>query len=137
MFLFDTGLFQQALGLDISQIFVTNDFKTVNRGALAEIFVGLELVKNSSCYSKFPLYYWQREKSQSNAQVDFLLQRGEQILPIEVKSGTQGAMQSLRLFMKEKRIETGIRTSLENFAQYENINVYPMYAISNLLQTGK
>ncbi len=132
MFLFDTGLFQRALGLDISQIFTTNDFKTINRGALAEIFVGLELVKNSSCYDRFPLYYWQREKSQSSAQVDFLVQRGEQILPVEVKSGTQGAMQSLRLFMKEKEIRKGVRTSLENFSQYENIDVYPMYAISNL-----
>jgi len=132
MFLFDTGLFQRALGLDISQIFVTDDFKTINRGALAEIFVGLELVKNSSCYNKFPLYYWQREKSQSSAQVDFLIQKNEQILPVEVKAGTQGAMQSLRLFMKDKSIKKGIRTSLENFAQYENIDVYPMYAISNL-----
>jgi len=63
MFLFDTGLFQQALKLDISQIFVTNDFKTINRGALAEIFVGLELVKKSSCYNRFPLYYWQRDSA--------------------------------------------------------------------------
>jgi len=34
--------------------------------------------------------------------------------------------------MKEKGIKKGIRTSLENFAQYENIDVYPMYAISNI-----
>jgi predicted AAA+ superfamily ATPase len=133
MFLLDTGLFQRALGLEISKIFESNDFKTVNRGALAEIFVALELVKNASCYNKFPLYYWQREKAQSSAQIDFVIQRGEKIIPIEVKSGTQGAMQSLRLFMKEKEIEKGVRTSLENFAQYENIDVYPMYAISNLL----
>ena len=133
MFLFDTGLFQRALGLEIAQIFENNDFKTVNRGALAEIFVGLELVKNAFCYSKFPLYYWQREKSQSSAQIDFVMQKGEKIIPVEVKSGTQGAMQSLRLFMKEKKIEKGVRTSLENFARYENIDVYPMYAISNLL----
>jgi len=133
MFLFDTGLFQRVLGLDMSQIFVTSDFNTINRGAIAELFVGLELVKNSSCYNPNSLYYWQRDKNQGNAQIDFLIQRGEQIIPIEVKAGIQGAMQSLRWFMKEKGIDIGIRTSLENFTYYENIEVYPMYAISNLL----
>ena len=133
MFLFDTGLFQRVLGLDMAQIFVTNDFKTVNRGAIAELFVGLELIKNSSCFNPSSLYYWQREKSQGSAQIDFLVQRNEKIIPLEVKAGTQGAMQSLRWFMKEKNIETGVRISLENFAYYENITVYPMYAVSNLL----
>jgi hypothetical protein len=38
--------------------------------------------------------------------------------------------------MKEKNIEHGVRTSLENFAQDENISVYPMYAISNLILNG-
>ena len=69
-----------------------------------------------------------------NAQVDYLIQQGEHIAPIEVKAGTQGAMQSLRLFMSKKNITKGIRTSLENFAQYENIEVFPLYAISNLLK---
>ena len=132
--LMDTGLFQRVLNLDVAQIFISNDFQTVNRGALAEIFVGLELMKGSSCYNPISLYCWQREKRQGNAQVDYVIQQGENIVPIEVKAGTQGAMQSLRLFMSEKGIEKGIRTSLENFAQYENIDVFPMYAITNLLQ---
>jgi len=132
MFLMDTGLFQQILGLDMSHSFMTNDFQTVNRGAIAELFVGLELVKNSSCYTPASLYYWQREKNGGSAQVDFIIQRGERIIPIEVKAGTQGTMQSLRQFMKEKGIDKGVRTSLENFSSYENIEVYPLYAISNI-----
>jgi len=52
MFLFDTGLFQRMLGLNIADILLANDFKTVNRGALAEFFIGLEIVKASSCYFK-------------------------------------------------------------------------------------
>ena len=134
MFLFDTGLFQRVLDLNMSDILLSNDFKTINRGALAEIFVALEIVKASSCYAPANLYYWQREKSQSKAQIDFVVQKHDKIIPIEVKSGTQGAMQSLRLFMKEKGVARGIRTSLENFAQYENIDVFPMYAISNLIK---
>ena len=132
--LLDTGLFQRILGLDAAHILISNDFKTINRGALAEIFVGLELIKGSSCYHPVSLYCWQREKRQGNAQIDYLIQQGEQIVPVEVKAGTQGAMQSMRLFMAEKNINKGIRTSLENFAQYGNIDVFPMYAISNLLR---
>ena len=135
--LLDTGLFQRILNLDVAQLIISNDFQTINKGAIAEIFVGLELIKGSSCYSPLSLYNWQREKRQGNAQVDYLIQQGEQIVPIEVKSGTQGAMQSLRLFMAEKNIAKGVRTSLENFAQYENIEVYPMYAISNLISKNK
>ena len=132
MLLFDTGLFQRILGLDVSSILLADNFKAINRGALAELFVGLELIKGSSCYNPASLYCWHREKRQGSAQIDFVIQRNEQIVPIEVKAGTQGAMQSLRWFMKEKNIGKGIRTSLENFAQYENIEVYPLYAISNV-----
>ena len=131
--LLDTGLFQRILDLDVAQIIVSNDFQTINKGAIAEIFVGLELIKGSSCYHPLSLYCWQREKRQGSAQIDYLIQQSEQIVPIEVKAGTQGAMQSLRLFMNEKNIKKGIRTSLENFAHYENIEVYPMYAISNVV----
>jgi predicted AAA+ superfamily ATPase len=130
----DTGIFQRVLGLDAAELYFSDDFKTVNRGALAEIFVGLELLKGASCYNPIQLYYWQREKKQSNAQIDYLVQDGEQIVPIEVKSGTRGSMQSLNLFMAEKKLTRGVRTSLENFGKSGNIDIYPLYAISNLTQ---
>ena len=58
------------------------------------------------------------------------IQCNDSIVPFEVKSGKQGKMQSLHLFMKEKQSEYGIRTSLENFSQYGKINVIPLYALS-------
>jgi predicted AAA+ superfamily ATPase len=133
MMLCDTGLFQRTLNLDTAQLLLSDDFKVINRGALTELFVAMELLKGASCYEPGQLYCWVREKKQSSAQVDFLIQKGEEILPIEVKAGTQGAMQSLRIFMEEKKINKGIRTSLENFSQYDKVSVYPMYAISNLM----
>jgi predicted AAA+ superfamily ATPase len=129
---YDTGIYLQSLGLR-SEILPAADFSAINRGALAEVFAGLELLKAASCYTSQQLYCWQRsagtESSQGNAQVDFLVQKGSHIFPVEVKSGTQGSMQSLRLFMKEKRIERGIRCSLENFGRVDNIDIYPLYAI--------
>jgi len=55
------------------------------------------------------------------------------IVPIEVKSGKQGKMQSMHLFMKEKNSKIGIRTSLENFSGYDKINVVPLYAIGKVI----
>ncbi|MCL2763151.1 MAG: AAA family ATPase [Treponema sp.] len=128
----DTGIFLHILGIDKSHILLSDDFKTVNQGSLAEIFAGLELLKTGNTHARRQLYCWIREKAQSSAQIDYLIQRGSDIIPIEVKSGTQGGMKSLNIFMAEKNIKRGIRTSLENFAQKENFDIYPLYAISNL-----
>ena len=132
MILLDTGLLQRILNLDISDILSSNDIQIVNRGAIAETFIGTELVKSASCYSPYPLYCWHREKAGSNAEVDYVVQLGARILPVEVKSGSKGSMQSMRLFMEAKGIAKGIRTSLENFSSYEDILVYPLYAIRNI-----
>jgi len=133
MILLDTGLYQRVLGLETSNLLLSDDFKIVNKGTIAEMFVGLELLKSASCFEPKQLYCWAKEKNKGNAQVDFVLQSGETIIPIEVKSGTQGAMQSLRQFMSEKKIQRGVRTSLENFCNYNDIDVYPLYAITNVL----
>jgi predicted AAA+ superfamily ATPase len=133
MLLFDTGIFQRMLGLTLSPMLLNDDFSVINKGCIAELFVGLELLKAYPCNWQPQLYYWQREKQNSQAEVDYVIQKNEHIIPIEVKSGTTGAMQSLYLFLKEKNIAYGIRTSLENFAQYESIKVIPLYAISNII----
>ncbi|MDL2228053.1 DUF4143 domain-containing protein [Bacteroidales bacterium OttesenSCG-928-K03] len=132
MLLFDTGILQRLSGLPLSDIILGNDFKSINKGHLAEQFVGLELLKSSSHFARNELYYWHREAKSSNAEVDYLIQHGEQIIPIEVKSSNQGSMQSMYLFLNEKHLDFGIRTSLENFSEYNQIKVYPLYAISKL-----
>jgi len=133
----DTGIFLHILGIDKSKILLSSDLKTVNYGALAEIYTGLELLKNGHTHARRQLYCWTREKAQSSAQIDYLIQMGSSIIPIEVKSGTQGGMKSMKIFMTEKNIKKGIRTSLENFAQRENYDIYPLYAISNLYINNK
>jgi predicted AAA+ superfamily ATPase len=133
MLLLDTGMFLRMLDFNASQIMLADDFKTINMGPLAEMFVGLEILKASSCYKPCQLYCWHREKKQSNAQVDYVIQKDNFIIPIEVKSGLKGAMPSLYLFMQEKNSKMGIRTSLENFGKIDNIEIYPLYAISNAL----
>jgi len=128
---FDSGIFQRIMGLKLSDVLLKNDFNSINKGAIAELNVGLELIKSASCYQRQNLYYWHREAKSSNAEVDYLIQVDTQILPIEVKAGTKGSMQSLKLFMNLKKSEKGIRVSQENFSSYQNIEVFPLYAVSN------
>jgi predicted AAA+ superfamily ATPase len=130
----DTGLFQQMLNLDISGILLSDDFDVVNKGAIAEIFVGCELKKSASIFSDNELYCWVREEKGAKSQVDFVVQIGQKIVPIEVKSGRSGKMQSMWKFLSEKNAEYGIRTSLENFSRYDKIKVVPLYAIGNIYE---
>ena len=128
----DTGIFQRLLGLQLSEILLNDDFDAINKGGIAETFVGLELLKSSSFYQPMRLFYWQREEKNARAEIDFVVQKDTDIVPIEVKSGKQGKMQSMHLFLKEKNLQMGIRTSLENFSVYDKINVVPLYAIGNV-----
>lgn len=134
MILLDTGIFQRLQGLNISEILFEDNFDVINKGAIAEQYVGLELIKASSCYRPENLYFWHREAKSSNAEVDYVVQQQQNILPIEVKSGKKGSMQSLFLFLAEKKVPVGIRFSLENYSTYENIRVFPIYAVSELSQ---
>jgi predicted AAA+ superfamily ATPase len=131
--IFDTGIMLRVLGGDISDILFGETLEQVNKGNVAELFVGLEFVKNARTVFANELYYWQRMERNSRSRVDFLIQKNNKIIPVDVKSGTTGKMQSLNVFMKEKKSEPGIRTSLENFGQLPKIEIYPLYAISNLL----
>jgi len=133
MILLDTGIFQRLMQLDISELLFTNEFNLVNKGGIAEQFIGLEILKNASCFNQTELFYWHREALNSNAEVDYLIQKNNDILPIEVKSGLKGSMNSMFLFLKEKNVNYGIRLSLENFAEYEKIKVYPLYAYTNIV----
>ena len=132
--LHDSGIFQQIAGLRITDLMIAEHIDMLNKGKIAEAFAGIELIKYNQVHEKKQLYYWHREKRGSNAEVDYLIEQETQIVPVEVKSGSTGKMQSLNLFMKEKKSSKGIRISLENFSQYGKITVVPLYAVSNLIQ---
>jgi predicted AAA+ superfamily ATPase len=132
MLLLDTGILQRLLGLQLADILTSNNFDFVNKGNIAELYTGLELLKATPPHEMVQLYYWQREEKNAHSEVDYVLQKGNNIVPLEVKSGKQGKMQSLHLFLKEKELPHGYRTSLENYAEYGKIRTIPLYAIQNL-----
>lgn len=128
----DVGLYQRMLGGSVSDLIVTDRNDLINKGPIAEIVTGTELVAYSSPKKSHSLYYWHRESRGSNAEVDYLIELDGQIIPIEVKSGTKGKMQSLRIFLDTHDSPYGIRISLENAGEYENIKVIPACTLFNL-----
>jgi len=129
---FDVGIHQRLLGLDLPNYLLLENFQGINKGNMAEVFVGLELINGKPANISHQLFYWHREARGSNAEIDYLIQKGEDIIPIEVKSGTKGQMQSMHIFLKAKGIERGVRISLENFSEYEKIKVIPLYAAQKI-----
>jgi predicted AAA+ superfamily ATPase len=128
----DTGIYQRFLRLDLGQLLNAESLQQINKGALAELFVGLELLKSSPSNNPVQLYYWQREIPGSSAEVDYVVQSGADIVPVEVKAGTKGSMQSMFQFLSEKNYVYGVRCSMENFGAFKNIRIYPLYAASKI-----
>jgi predicted AAA+ superfamily ATPase len=132
--LFDIGIHQRLLGLDVPSHLTAGEVALVNRGSLAEVFAGLELIGHQPSHIRPALHYWHREARGSTAEVDYVIQQGGDIVPVEVKAGTRGQMQSLTRFMDERNLKRGIRLSLENFAEYDRVRVVPLYAIRRLVR---
>lgn len=130
----DTGLLQQSAGLRLADFLVARNTEMLNKGRVAEIFAGLEMIKYEAAENRPQLYYWHREKRGSNAEVDYLFNDKGMIRPVEIKSGSSGKMQSLYQFLDEREGSKGIRISMENFGSYGKIEVIPLYAISNLFK---
>lgn len=134
--LYDTGIFQRLLGLELGDMMIQDDFTAINKGNIVELSVGLELIKNTDPFEPAHLYYWHREAQNSQAEVDYVIQSGNEIYPVEVKSGTKGSMRSMYLFMKEKKIMLGYRLSFENFSSMDSVKIIPVYAAGKLSRRG-
>lgn len=127
----DVGLLQNASGLEYEETFNQNILQ-INSGAIAEQFVGQELLAYGSPYEHHENYFWKRESPSSTAEIDYLIQQGRNILPIEVKAGKTGRLKSLQLFIEEKKAPFGIRVSTQPLSYENNILSIPLYMISEL-----
>lgn len=103
----DTGLLNHAAGLQ-AQHFLYDDLHSFFKGRLAEHVVGQELLAVQRA-RKPHLSFWVREKSQSQAEVDFIIQYMEKIIPIEVKAGPTGRLRSLHQFLDRCPHDIAIR----------------------------
>ena len=150
LLLLDTGLLLRLLNMSMGDISsVTTHILTataadlVNKGPMAEMLAGLEVLHYLSPNIHHDLFYWVRQVKNSLAEIDYLLSRDMKVLPLEVKSGVQGGMKSLWDFMRDKKLSQAIRCSLENFGKFDyidskadnavrHVEIVPLYAISQM-----
>jgi predicted AAA+ superfamily ATPase len=123
----DIGLAQAALGFDWRQIPVDADLTTIFDGKFAEQFVGQEILATRSAEYEYQLHYWHRDAPGSSAEVDYLLERGNSIIPIEVKSGHRGHLKSLAVYQTTFRPESALILSQRNIESLDNLRWVPLY----------
>ena len=149
----DSGLLLRILDMDLGGarqltelVLAGTAEDLVNKGGLAEMMLGWELVKYNNPRSQHELYYWENTAEGTKSEVDYIITRDLKVLPIECKAGVSGKMKSLYEFMRQKHLTDAIRCSLENFAQLEHcdnkdngamrhIQILPLFAISNVFTT--
>lgn len=107
----DVGLCSSMLKLRLDQITQIDELILINSGGIAEQVVGQLLRTVEEPYMGPELYYWIREEKGSSAEIDYIIEHNQQIVPIEVKSGEQGTLKSLHLFMGLKKLALALRVS--------------------------
>ena len=105
----DTGLASLACGVRYRDVMGGAELLPGHRGAIAEQFVGQELMAAQETWRPRELFYWARESRTSNAEVDYLGVAGGRVYPIEVKAGATGRLRSMHQFLGEKGTDFGVR----------------------------
>ena len=117
LFLFDTGLLKYMAGIDNSAILLKNDYQF--KGPLTENYV-LQQLKGQ--FDVAPHYY-----SDKTGEIDFLIQNGTEIVPVEVKGGEDKSAPSFKRYISTHRPEHAIRFSKRGYRKDGDIINIPLY----------
>jgi len=121
MLLIDTGLVSVQTGLSSISRSHAKDIIFANKGGLAEQFAGQQIRAAQTPFSDPALFYWQRTGGRQG-EIDYIIQHGARIVPVEVKSGSAGSMKSLHQFMADKKLDLAVRLDL-NPPSVQKMNV--------------
>lgn len=128
IYMLDIGLLAALGELDARTLLEGNKVFEEFKGALTEQFIAQELVANGN-----QLYFFSKENS--SGELDFLLQKAGQIIPIEVKAEENLQAKSLRAYCEKYEPKTAIRTSMANFREQDWMTNVPLYAFSHFINT--
>lgn len=121
LYMSDVGLFVNKARYPLYQIDLSSQPTMIAMGPLTEHYVANELrVKG------YDIYYWE---SNGKAELDFVIQKNIDIIPIEVKTSTHTKARSLDLYMQMYKPDYAIRISEKNFGFENNIKSVPFYAV--------
>jgi hypothetical protein len=121
LYISDVGMLTMHSGLPAQMLLSSIETNNTFLGAIAENFVAQTFISNS-----IPLFYW---KSEDTAEIDFVIQYDEHVIPVEVKKGIRTRSGSMALFSKKYHPPFAIRISQKNFGFENNIKSIPLYAV--------
>lgn len=126
LFLLDVGLLAAMSELDVRTILEGNAIFVEFKGALTEQYVLQQLISDT----EYTPYYYTETKSEG--EIDFLIQKEGQIVPIEVKAEENLRAKSLRCFCNKYHPALAIRTSMSNYRQQDWMTNIPLWMISGI-----
>ena len=119
LFLFDTGLLKHMAGIDNSAILLKSDYQF--KGVLTENFVLQQLREQFEIEPRF--------FADGRGEIDFLIQNGTEIIPVEVKGGEDKSAASFKTYIKNRQPQTAIRYSKRGYVTDGNITNLPLYLV--------
>ena len=117
LFVFDTGLLKYMAGIDNSAILLKSDYQF--KGPLTENYI---LQQFHGLFACEPRYY-----STKNSEIDFILQTGSDIVPVEVKGGESKAAPSFKRYIADHNPKHALRFSKRNYQKDGAITNIPLY----------
>lgn len=124
LFCLDIGLLNAMAGISPKILLEKNSILTEFKGALTEQFVAQQLK------IKHEIYYWSAQNA--TAEIDFMIQKEQMIIPIEVKAEENLKSKSLKVFVDKYQTEYNIRFSMNKHRVQDWMMNTPLYAVSNL-----
>ena len=128
IFMSDIGLMCAMSNVPVQSLLSGNVLFSDFKGALTEQYVLQQLKVHSS----LSIYYWSAENSRG--EIDFLLQRDEQIIPIEVKAEENLQAKSLRVFVERNPNLRGVRLSMSPYREQDWLVNYPLYSVLAVME---
>ena len=128
LYLIDVGLLAAMSELDAKSILDGNAIFVEFKGALTEQYVLQQLIAGT----EFTPYYYSETKSEG--EIDFLIQKGTNIVPIEVKAEENLKAKSLRVYCHKFKPQMAIRTSMSNYREQDWMINVPLYVLDKYLE---
>lgn len=125
IYILDVGLLGAIGNIHIKTLIDGNTIFQEFKGAITEQYVLQQL---KSC-ENLSVYYWSTEKSA--AEINFMVQQGENIIPIEVKAEENLQAKSLKSFYQKYNPSVSIRTSMSDYRTDDWLTNLPLYAVEN------
>ena len=122
----DIGLLNAMGNIELKTLLEGNTIFSEFKGAVTEQFVLQQIICNHS----FDIYYWSADKS--TAELDFIVEYKNKIVPVEVKAEENLQAKSLKVFYQKYNPNAAIRTSMSEYRKESWLTNLPLYMINYL-----